>query len=65
MERLYVVGVEFGEEDERGWVWNNERDFTVKSYYEEVAKEMAWKGLPGTQIIDNFPHIKGVAQNHP
>lgn len=50
--------MEFGEVDRRGWNWNNDENYTVKSYYDIVVRHLAKKALKDHEILQDFPHIK-------
>ncbi|KAL5709840.1 hypothetical protein ACHQM5_020477 [Ranunculus cassubicifolius] len=55
---LHEAGLLFGEEDGRVWIWGNGGNFSVKSFYEEIAKDLAEKELRNDEILRLFPHEK-------
>ncbi|KAL5716954.1 hypothetical protein ACHQM5_010053 [Ranunculus cassubicifolius] len=53
---LHEVGLTFGEEDGREWLWGKGGRFSVKSFYDVIAKEMAEEELREEEITRDFPY---------
>lgn len=46
------------EDDGRGWKWNYDENYTVKSYYDIVTRKIAEKALKDHEIMLDSPSLR-------